>query len=72
MIQDLIAPYIGMNFLPILLYAFFGIPALLALRKRHLDDTARAAWVVGILIAPLMAAIAFVLIQPGSDQPMRP
>lgn len=72
MFQDLIAPYIGMNFLPILLYVFFGIPALLALRKRNLDDTARAAWVVAIVVAPLMAAVAFVLVQPGADQPLRP
>jgi uncharacterized membrane protein YhaH (DUF805 family) len=46
-------------------YLAFCIPALFFLRARALDDTSRAVWALAIILAPMMGAIAFVILQPG-------
>ena len=46
-------------------YLAFCIPALFFLRGRVLDDTSRAVWALAIVLAPIMGALALVIIQPG-------
>ena len=46
-------------------YLAFCIPALFVLRGRVLDDTSRAVWALAIVLAPIMGALALVIIQPG-------
>ena len=48
-----------------ILYLLFVIPPLFFLRARVLDDTTRAIWALAIISAPVIGAIAFVIIQPG-------
>ena len=45
-------------------YLAFCIPALFVLRGRVLDDTTRAVWALAIVLAPIMGALALV-IMPG-------
>ena len=46
-------------------YLAFCIPALFVLRGRVLDDTTRAVWALAIVLAPIMGALALVIIPPG-------
>ena len=49
-------------------YLVFVIPALFFLRGRALDDTSRAMWALAIILAPIIGAIAFVILQPGQGE----
>ena len=48
-----------------LFYAAFAVPALLALRTRHLDETTRAVWALVIVSAPVLGSVAFAFLAPG-------
>jgi hypothetical protein len=50
---------------PLLIYFAFTLPALYYLRRRDLDETARAVWSLAIVAVPVMGAVAFVVMQPG-------
>jgi hypothetical protein len=50
----------------LLFYLAFTMPCLLALRSRALDDGAKALWALVLVSAPLMGAIAFVVLRPGT------
>jgi hypothetical protein len=42
------------------------VPCLFALRQRPLDEGSRALWALVIVSAPMMGALAFVLLRPGT------
>lgn len=52
--------------IPFIIYLAFALPALYYLRKRELDDTARAVWSLVIVGVPVMGAVAFAAMQPGT------
>jgi hypothetical protein len=52
--------------IPLIIYLAFALPALYYLRKRELDETARAVWSLVIVGVPVMGAVAFATMQPGS------
>ena len=49
----------------LLFYLAFVVPCLLALRSRALDDGSKALWALVIVSAPVMGALAFVVLRPG-------
>ena len=51
--------------IPIAIYLMCVIPALRELKRRRLDDTTQAVWVLGIIAIPIMGALAFWIMQPG-------
>jgi len=59
---------VGLSFyaVPFLIYLAFALPARLYLRRRHLDETSRAVWSLAIIAVPIMGAVAFATMQPGS------
>jgi hypothetical protein len=42
-----------------------AVTALVQLRSRSLDDTARVIWAVFIVLMPIGGAVAFWIVQPG-------
>ncbi len=50
----------------LLFYVAFAVPCLLALRTRALDEASKALWALVIVSAPVMGALAFVLLRPGT------
>lgn len=52
--------------LPLLVYVAFALPALYFLRQRDIDETSRALWVLAILAVPVMGAVAFAVVKPGT------
>ena len=52
--------------LPLLIYLAFAVPALYFLRTRDLDDTAQAVWALAPVAVPVMGAVAYAAIAPGS------
>ena len=58
--------------IPIAVYLICAIPALRALKERALDDTSRAVWALSIIAIPIMGALAFWIMDPGSARPAPP
>lgn len=52
--------------LPLLIYLAFAVPALYFLRTRDLDDAAQGIWALAIVAVPVMGAVAFAAIAPGT------
>lgn len=52
--------------IPFTIYLAFAVPAVFFLRKRDLDETARAVWAFAVVAVPVMGPVAFVIIDPGS------
>ena len=57
-----------MGILYLLFYLIFVVPPLFLLRQRALDETPRAIWALAIISAPIIGAVAFVILQPGSRE----
>ena len=51
---------------PLLIYLLFAVPALYTLRRREIDDTAQAVWALAIIAVPVMGAVAFAMLRPGT------
>ena len=51
-----------------LFYLVFVVPPLFLLRQRALDETPRAIWALAIISVPIIGAVAFVILQPGSRE----
>ena len=64
----LAAAWMPMGILYLLFYLIFVVPPLFLLRQRALDETPRAIWALAIISAPIIGAIAFVILQPGSRE----
>jgi hypothetical protein len=60
--------WMPMGFLYLLFYLIFVVPPLFLLRQRALEETPRAIWALAIISAPIIGAIAFVILQPGSRE----
>ena len=59
------AAWMPMGILYLLFYLIFVVPPLFLLRQRALDETPRAIWALAIISAPIIGAVAFVILQPG-------
>jgi hypothetical protein len=57
--------WMPMGIFYLLFYVIFVVPPLFLLRERALDDTTRAIWALAIISAPIIGAVAFVILQPG-------
>ena len=57
--------WMPMGILYVLFYLVFVVPPLFLLRQRLLDETPRAIWALAIISAPIIGAVAFVILQPG-------
>lgn len=55
----------------LLIYLLCAIPALRELKGRGLDETSRAVWALAIVAIPIMGALAFWIMQPGEQGPVR-
>jgi hypothetical protein len=53
--------------IPLLINYLLATWAIVELRRRNLDDTTLALWVLIILIAPFIGLIAFLAMQPGKQ-----
>ena len=60
--------WMPMGILYLLVYLIFVVPPLFLLRQRALDETPRAIWALAIISAPIIGAVAFVILQPGSRE----
>ena len=60
--------WMPMGILYVLFYLVFVVPPLFLLRQRALDETPRAIWALAIITAPIIGAVAFVILQPGSRE----
>ena len=60
--------WMPMGILYLLFYLVFVVPPLFLLRQRALDETPRAIWALAIISAPIIGAVAFVILQPGSRE----
>ncbi len=56
-----------LNCLLPLVWLGLSIAALLGLRNRSLPETARVLWALIILVVPVMGAVAFWIVRPGSE-----
>jgi hypothetical protein len=57
--------WMPMSILYVGFYLVFVVPPLFLLRGRRLDDTPQAIWALAIVTAPIIGAVAFVILQPG-------
>ncbi|MFI5078365.1 MAG: hypothetical protein ACHQRO_13535 [Vicinamibacteria bacterium] len=62
------AAWMPMGILYLLFYLIFVVPPLFLLRQRALDETPRAIWALAIISAPIIGAVAFVILQPGQGE----
>jgi len=60
--------WMPMGILYLLFYLIFVVPPLFLLRQRPLEETPRAIWALAIISAPIIGAVAFVILQPGSRE----
>ena len=60
--------WMPMGILYVAFYLVFVVPPLFFLRKRALDETPRAIWALAIISAPIIGAVAFVILQPGQSE----
>ena len=60
--------WMPMSILYLLFYLVFVVPPLFLLRQRALDETPQAIWALAIISVPIIGAVAFVILQPGSRE----
>lgn len=56
-----------LNCLVLLAWLGLSIAALLGLRKKSMDETARVLWTLVILAIPIMGAVAFWIVTPKNE-----
>ncbi|MDF3128669.1 PLDc N-terminal domain-containing protein [Kiritimatiellaeota bacterium B1221] len=63
-----IDPELGVLFFlaGVLLTIWVALMALIKLRRRPMDETARALWALLIVYAPLIGAMVFFIVRPGT------
>jgi hypothetical protein len=48
-----------------------SILVLTSLRRRNLDKVAEVLWVIVVLVLPIIGPIAYLLVGPGTQDPMQ-
>ncbi len=57
----------GLNLVLLVAWLVMAIVALIKLHKQQLNATAKAVWVLIILIVPVVGAIVFLAFNPGEE-----
>jgi len=57
--------------LPTLVWVILAVLAISSIRKDNLNETARALWVLIVLLVPLLGAVIYWWVKPGSANASR-
>ena len=52
--------------IPLLLWIILAVIAVSGLRRARLDETSRALWVLIVLLVPILGAVIYWWVRPGS------
>ncbi len=56
----------SLNLLILVGWVVLAIVALVRLRRCRMDQAARALWALVVLLVPILGAVAFLVVEPGS------
>jgi hypothetical protein len=61
--------FMALNCLIPLIWVILSVIALLDLRQKNLNETARVLWAILVVCVPMLGAIAFWIVRPGGSDP---